>query len=52
VIDDLRPFLQCSLHGVDIGGSFVLLTRPNRALADGFSRSTWYGRTGTAARPQ
>ncbi|MFF6784670.1 M14 family zinc carboxypeptidase [Streptomyces sp. NPDC012510] len=25
--DELRPFLQCSLHGVDIGGGFVELTR-------------------------
>ncbi|MFF7765946.1 M14 family zinc carboxypeptidase [Streptomyces massasporeus] len=24
--DELRPFLQCSLHGVDIGGGFVELT--------------------------
>ncbi|MEU5511283.1 M14 family zinc carboxypeptidase [Streptomyces fungicidicus] len=27
VQDELRPFLQCSLHGVDIGGGFVELTR-------------------------
>ncbi|CAL9608057.1 hypothetical protein SUDANB2_05565 [Streptomyces sp. enrichment culture] len=26
VQDDLRPFLQCSLHGVDVGGGFVELT--------------------------
>ncbi|WP_406839361.1 M14 family zinc carboxypeptidase [Streptomyces sp. AHU1] len=25
--DELRPFLQCSLHGVDVGGAFVELTR-------------------------
>ncbi|MEU9242246.1 M14 family zinc carboxypeptidase [Streptomyces sp. NPDC048385] len=25
--DELRPFLQCSLHGVDVGGGFVELTR-------------------------
>ncbi|MFI9644954.1 M14 family zinc carboxypeptidase [Streptomyces sp. NPDC052040] len=25
--DELRPFVQCSLHGVDIGGGFVELTR-------------------------
>nr|WP_069767616.1 M14 family zinc carboxypeptidase [Streptomyces sp. LUP30] len=24
--DELRPFLQCSLHGVDVGGAFVELT--------------------------
>jgi hypothetical protein len=27
VQDDLRPFFQCSLHGVDVGGGFVELTR-------------------------
>ena len=27
VIDDLRPFIQCSLHSTDIGGSWVQLTR-------------------------
>jgi hypothetical protein len=26
VQDELRPFLQCSLHGVDVGGGFVELT--------------------------
>ncbi|WP_322900202.1 M14 family zinc carboxypeptidase [Actinacidiphila rubida] len=26
VLDALRPVLQCSLHGIDIGGSFVQLT--------------------------
>ncbi|WP_329061752.1 M14 family zinc carboxypeptidase [Streptomyces sp. NBC_01429] len=25
--DELRPYLQCSLHGVDVGGTFVQLTR-------------------------
>ncbi|MFE0516207.1 M14 family zinc carboxypeptidase [Streptomyces sp. NPDC058964] len=25
--EELRPFLQCSLHGVDVGGGFVELTR-------------------------
>ncbi|GAA3160555.1 M14 family zinc carboxypeptidase [Streptomyces virens] len=25
--DELRPVLQCSLHGVDVGGGFVELTR-------------------------
>ncbi|MER6562441.1 M14 family zinc carboxypeptidase [Streptomyces sp. NPDC001027] len=25
--DELKPFLQCSLHGVDVGGAFVELTR-------------------------
>ncbi|MGW0826033.1 M14 family zinc carboxypeptidase [Streptomyces sp. NPDC002845] len=27
VQDELRPFFQCSLHGVDVGGGFVELTR-------------------------
>ncbi|WUH89982.1 M14 family zinc carboxypeptidase [Streptomyces sp. NBC_00433] len=26
VLDRLRPMLQCSLHGIDVGGSFVQLT--------------------------
>ncbi|HEY5832509.1 M14 family zinc carboxypeptidase [Streptomyces sp.] len=26
VLDRLRPVLQCSLHGIDVGGSFVQLT--------------------------
>ncbi|CAM5688174.1 M14 family zinc carboxypeptidase [Streptomyces purpurascens] len=33
VQDELRPFLQCSLHGVDIGGGFVELTRDLPGLA-------------------
>ncbi|MGI5194043.1 M14 family zinc carboxypeptidase [Streptomyces sp. CA-288835] len=31
--DELRPFLQCSLHGVDVGGGFVELTRELPGLA-------------------
>jgi hypothetical protein len=31
--DDLRPFLQCSLHGVDVGGAFVELTHDLPGLA-------------------
>jgi hypothetical protein len=27
LLDRLRPVLQCSLHGIDVGGSFVQLTR-------------------------
>ncbi|WP_328912621.1 MULTISPECIES: M14 family zinc carboxypeptidase [unclassified Streptomyces] len=27
LLDALRPVLQCSLHGIDVGGSFVQLTR-------------------------
>ncbi|GGP00945.1 M14 family zinc carboxypeptidase [Wenjunlia tyrosinilytica] len=34
VIDELRPFLQCSLHGADIGGGFVQLTRDIPGLAE------------------
>ncbi|MGA5897252.1 M14 family zinc carboxypeptidase [Streptomyces venetus] len=33
VQDELRPFLQCSLHGVDIGGGFVELTHDLPGLA-------------------
>jgi len=39
VIDDLRPFLQCSLHGTDIGGSWVQLTRDLPELAAPFRAS-------------
>ncbi|MFD9123631.1 M14 family zinc carboxypeptidase [Kitasatospora sp. NPDC059571] len=39
VIDELRPFLQCSLHGVDVGGSFVQLTGDVPGLAEPFARS-------------
>ncbi|MED7953275.1 MULTISPECIES: M14 family zinc carboxypeptidase [unclassified Streptomyces] len=39
LIDELRPVLQCSLHGVDFGGAFVQLTRPLPGLAEGFARS-------------
>lgn len=31
--DELRPFFQCSLHGVDVGGAFVELTRELPGLA-------------------
>ncbi|MFI9545587.1 M14 family zinc carboxypeptidase [Streptomyces sp. NPDC052016] len=27
LLDELKPFFQCSLHGVDVGGGFVELTR-------------------------
>ncbi|GHF79922.1 hypothetical protein GCM10018790_67160 [Kitasatospora xanthocidica] len=39
LIDELRPFLQCSLHGVDFGGAFVQLTGPVPGLAERFARS-------------
>ncbi|MER6121363.1 M14 family zinc carboxypeptidase [Streptomyces sp. NPDC001795] len=31
--DELRPFFQCSLHGVDVGGGFVELTRDLPGIA-------------------
>ncbi|MFD1658830.1 M14 family zinc carboxypeptidase [Streptomyces caeni] len=33
VQDELRPFFQCSLHGVDVGGGFVELTRDLPGIA-------------------
>ncbi|CCK27701.1 hydroxylacyl-CoA dehydrogenase [Streptomyces davaonensis JCM 4913] len=39
VIDELRPFLQCSLHSVDAGGSWVQLTRELPELALPFRKS-------------
>ncbi|MFD4558272.1 M14 family zinc carboxypeptidase [Streptomyces sp. NPDC058469] len=39
VIDDLRPFLQCSLHCTDVGGSWVQLTRDLPELAAPFRTS-------------
>ncbi|MEU5093255.1 M14 family zinc carboxypeptidase [Streptomyces sp. NPDC020996] len=39
VIDGLRPFLQCSLHGVEAGGSWVQLTRGLPGLATPFQTS-------------
>jgi hypothetical protein len=32
--DELRPFLQCTLHGVDVGGGFVELTHDLPGLAE------------------
>ncbi|MFF1700939.1 M14 family zinc carboxypeptidase [Streptomyces sp. NPDC058252] len=37
--DELRPFLQCSLHGVDVGGAFVELTRELPGLAQRVAHS-------------
>ncbi|MET9221256.1 M14 family zinc carboxypeptidase [Streptomyces sp. NPDC088197] len=34
LIDELRPELQCSLHGNDLGGSWVQLTRDIPGLAE------------------
>ncbi|MEV0173487.1 M14 family zinc carboxypeptidase [Streptomyces sp. NPDC050803] len=39
VIDELRPFLQCSLHSVDAGGSWVQLTGALPELAAPFQAS-------------
>ncbi|MGY5010714.1 M14 family zinc carboxypeptidase [Streptomyces sp. 900105755] len=39
VIDELRPFLQCSLHGVEAGGSWVQLTQALPGLAAPFRTS-------------
>lgn len=38
VQDELRPFFQCSLHGVDIGGGFVELTRDLPGLPERIAR--------------
>ncbi|MFE7169148.1 M14 family zinc carboxypeptidase [Streptomyces sp. NPDC057616] len=37
--DELRPFLQCSLHGVDVGGGFVELTHDLPGLAGRVARA-------------
>jgi hypothetical protein len=39
LIDELRPSLQFSLHGADIGGTFVQATRDPAALADPLAKS-------------
>ncbi|GAA3505823.1 M14 family zinc carboxypeptidase [Streptomyces prasinosporus] len=39
VIDELRPYLQVSLHGTDLGGSWVQLTRDVPGLAEPFAKS-------------
>ncbi|MGW5637582.1 M14 family zinc carboxypeptidase [Streptomyces sp. NPDC003832] len=39
VIDEVRPFLQCSLHSVDAGGSWIQLTRDLPGLATPFGES-------------
>ncbi|WP_420856560.1 M14 family zinc carboxypeptidase [Streptomyces mangrovisoli] len=38
VQDELRPLFQCSLHGVDVGGGFVELTRDLPGLAPRVAR--------------
>ncbi|MEU3829577.1 M14 family zinc carboxypeptidase [Streptomyces sp. NPDC029080] len=39
VIEELRPFVQCSLHNVEAGGSWVQLTRALPGLATPFRSS-------------
>ncbi|MGW6687186.1 M14 family zinc carboxypeptidase [Streptomyces sp. NPDC054961] len=39
LIDELRPALQVSLHGTDLGGSWVQLTRDIPGLAEPFGAS-------------
>ncbi|GGM11491.1 hydroxylacyl-CoA dehydrogenase [Streptomyces fumigatiscleroticus] len=39
VIDELRPYLQVSLHGTDLGGSWVQLTQDVPGLAEPFAKS-------------
>lgn len=38
VIDELRPVLQCSLHGTDVGGSWVQLTEDIPGLSEPFGK--------------
>lgn len=39
VIDELRPYLQVSLHGTDLGGSWLQLTKDIPGLAEPFAKS-------------
>nr|WP_152894001.1 M14 family zinc carboxypeptidase [Streptomyces adustus] len=39
VIDELRPYLQISLHGTDLGGSWIQLTKDIPGLAEPFAKS-------------
>ncbi len=39
VLDELRPYLQVTLHGTDLGGSWVQLTRNVPGLAEPFAKS-------------
>lgn len=38
-IDELRPYLQVTLHGTDLGGSWVQLTKDVPGLAEPFAKS-------------
>lgn len=39
VIDELRPYLQVTLHGTELGGSWVQLTKDIPGLAEPFAKS-------------
>ncbi|MEV0174774.1 M14 family zinc carboxypeptidase [Streptomyces sp. NPDC050803] len=39
VIDELRPYLQATLHGTDLGGSWVQLTKDVPGLTEPFAKS-------------
>ncbi|MFC7302896.1 M14 family zinc carboxypeptidase [Streptomyces monticola] len=39
LIDEVRPYLQVSLHGTDLGGSWVQLTKDIPGLAEPFAKS-------------
>ncbi len=39
LLDRLRPVLQCSLHGIDVGGTFVQLTRDVPGVAERIAKS-------------
>ncbi|GGY02078.1 M14 family zinc carboxypeptidase [Streptomyces minutiscleroticus] len=39
VIDEVRPYLQVTLHGTDLGGSWVQLTKDVPGLAEPFAKS-------------
>ncbi len=39
LLDHLRPVLQCSLHSIDVGGSFVQLTRDVPGVAERIGKS-------------
>ncbi|MFF6784668.1 M14 family zinc carboxypeptidase [Streptomyces sp. NPDC012510] len=39
VLDELRPYLQVTLHGTDLGGSWVQLTKDVPGLAEPFAKS-------------
>ncbi|MCL6673007.1 MULTISPECIES: M14 family zinc carboxypeptidase [Streptomyces] len=39
VVDELRPYLQVTLHGTDLGGTWVQLTKDVPGLAEPFAKS-------------